>query len=279
MNPGTQLRLRAILQNTDPGITPELLDWSVESREYATSGTMTSTTRALIRAGSVFRLESNVDLPPGTDVAFTISNDGGATWLAAVSGQDVRFASEGSQLVVRATFNSPAGAASPVIDGYTVYQQSPDPVSLDHVLQIQDGPGIDDSFEISLPAVGTVALGLENADISTQQGAMKSATTLDAAVRKAAYIRGRVGAYTNALEHSKSQRELSMIQLEAGAGRIMDADMAFEMMETVRTQLLLQTVTELYSAFTSTRRQSIAALLKMPEPVPPVRSVPPEGEE
>ncbi len=83
----------------------------------------------------------------------------------------------------------------------------------------------------------TSAVGL---DFSNNTAAQASITKLDGAIRDISTARANLGALQNRFEHTINNLNVSVENLSASESRIRDADMAQEMMQFTRNQILSQ---------------------------------------
>lgn len=77
-------------------------------------------------------------------------------------------------------------------------------------------------------------------DVRTVEDAQTSLVLLDFAIQQISEQRGTLGALENRLEHAIANLSVAVEHLTAAESRILDADMAREMMDFVRQQILLQ---------------------------------------
>ena len=82
---------------------------------------------------------------------------------------------------------------------------------------------------------------LENIDISTVDGASKSIKTIDDSIDIISGIRGQYGALMNRFESTAANQEAIGLKVENAESSLRDADIAVEMLEVSRTQLLNNT--------------------------------------
>ncbi len=94
--------------------------------------------------------------------------------------------------------------------------------------------GIDD---MSAGALGLTTSSLKATD---QDSAERSIMVVDAAIHKVSTARASLGAVQNRLEHTISNLGVASENLTAAESRIRDADMAKEMMDFTKQQILLQ---------------------------------------
>lgn len=95
------------------------------------------------------------------------------------------------------------------------------------------------SIELSVEDMSAEGLGLD-ADISTQEGADEAITNIDAAIKLVSDERAKLGANQNRLEHTINNLGTSAENLTAAESRIRDVDMAKEMMEFTKNNILSQ---------------------------------------
>lgn len=83
-------------------------------------------------------------------------------------------------------------------------------------------------------------LGLTGIDIGTQAAADTSITTIDDAIKEVSSERATLGSKQNRLEHTIKNLDTSAENLQASESRIRDVDMAKEMMEFTKNNILQQ---------------------------------------
>jgi flagellin len=98
-------------------------------------------------------------------------------------------------------------------------------------------------------------------DVSTQEGASKAITTIQAAIDKVSAERSKLGAIQNRLEHTIKNLDNVSENLQASESRIRDVDMAKEMMEFTRQNILQQAATAML-AQANQAPQSVLQLLR-----------------
>ncbi len=94
--------------------------------------------------------------------------------------------------------------------------------------------GLDD---MSAAALGLSTLSLK---VTDQDSAERTVMVVDAAIHKVSTARAQLGAIQNRLEHTISNLGVAAENLTAAESRIRDADMAKEMMEFTKQQILMQ---------------------------------------
>ena len=97
--------------------------------------------------------------------------------------------------------------------------------------------------------------------ISTQQDASNAITSLDAAINSVSAERAKMGAVQNRLEHTINNLSTSAENLTAAESRIRDVDMAKEMMEMTKNNILQQAAQSMLAQANQTP-QNVLQLLR-----------------
>lgn len=100
-------------------------------------------------------------------------------------------------------------------------------------------------LNIRIPTVSCKTLGVAELDVSTQKEAKNSIDRVARAVNNLSAIRSRLGAYQNRLEHTIASLDVTDENLTGAYSRIMDTDMAEEMTEYTKDQVLSQAGTSM----------------------------------
>ena len=120
------------------------------------------------------------------------------------------------------------------------------------------------ALEIGLDASGnTVDEGVDataGLNVSTQSGANAAIQKFDNALSKISSERAKLGAYQNRLEHTISNLDTARENLSASESRIRDVDMAEEMANFSRAQILMQASTAMM-AQANAKPQAVLQLL------------------
>ncbi len=120
-------------------------------------------------------------------------------------------------------------------DGYE------DTVSGDGItLQIGANEGQTMKFTIGDMSAKALGVAGNNINIATQEGAQKATTTVDEAIKKVSEQRSLLGAVQNRLEHTISNLDTSAENLQSAESRIRDVDMAEEMVNYTKNNILQQ---------------------------------------
>ena len=83
-------------------------------------------------------------------------------------------------------------------------------------------------------------LGVEGVDLTTQAGASAAIAKIDDAIKLVSTARANLGALQNRFEHTINNLYVTEENLSASESRIRDTDMASEMVQFTRSQILSQ---------------------------------------
>jgi flagellin len=99
--------------------------------------------------------------------------------------------------------------------------------------------------------------GMQVVNIETQEGAQKALDQIDDAIVIKDNIRANLGALQNRLENTVSNLEIQAENLQAAESRISDVDVATEMTEFVREQILTQAATAMLAQANSLPKMAL----------------------
>lgn len=107
---------------------------------------------------------------------------------------------------------------------------------------LQVGANSGQTITFTINAMTTTALGVDAGaiDITSRSGANTAVTAIDAAISQVSVERAKLGAIQNRLEHTINNLGTSSENLTAAESRIRDVDMAKEMMEFTKNNILTQ---------------------------------------
>ena len=108
---------------------------------------------------------------------------------------------------------------------------------------LQVGADSGQTIAFTIATMSTTQLGIAGLAISTAASASAAIASLDAAIRSVNTTRSDVGAIQNRLEQTISRLNLTSENTQAAESRIRDADMASEMIEYTKRQILSQSGT------------------------------------
>jgi flagellin len=103
--------------------------------------------------------------------------------------------------------------------------------------------GLNEQDEWLQPQNGTGRTEWDGADVLTQSNAQRALAALDEAVLKKDTVRAQLGAIQNRLENTITNLQIQAENLQAAESRISDVDVATEMTEFTRNNILAQAAT------------------------------------
>ena len=109
-------------------------------------------------------------------------------------------------------------------------------------MTLQIGANEGQTMDFTIKNMSAKALGVDgnNIDLSTQDSAKKATTTIDSAVKLISAQRSQLGAVQNRLEHTINNLDTAAENTQTAESRIRDTDMAKEMVEYSKNNILLQ---------------------------------------
>jgi flagellin len=107
-------------------------------------------------------------------------------------------------------------------------------------MTFQIGANRGQTLSFGIGDMRTAALGLASVDVSTATSASKALDSLDGAIKSVSSQRSKMGAVQNRLEHTINNLQTASENLSGAESRIRDVDMAKEMMEFTKSNILSQ---------------------------------------
>ncbi|MBW1961902.1 MAG: flagellin [Deltaproteobacteria bacterium] len=144
------------------------------------------------------------------------------------STQDVYFASVGVTITVNTNVSSSMdGSITAGSAGHSAFQIGAENTT-------------NDRLTITLGNAQQAGLGITNLDLGTASNAQAAIATIDTAIGSLNTIRGNIGSYMNRLSYASANLASTIENVQASESVIRDIDMAAEMAEFTKNQILLQ---------------------------------------
>jgi flagellin len=115
----------------------------------------------------------------------------------------------------------------------------------------------EDFYDVSIGSATTNALGIASTQVDTQSRAQNALGDLDDAIIYKDKVRAHLGAMQNRLENTVANLEAQAENLQASESRISDVDVAQEMTEFVRNQILTQAAVAMLAQANSLPRMAM----------------------
>lgn len=127
--------------------------------------------------------------------------------------------------------------------------------------QFQIGANSTDTLNVAISGVSSTSLGIDSLDVTTDAGAAAAIDALDTAVGSVSTQRGDLGALQNRFESMINNLQVTTENLVASESRIRDTDMAAEMTNFTKNQILSQAGTAMLAQANQVP-QSVLSLLR-----------------
>lgn len=173
-----------------------------------------------------------VIVPSGTDAEVTLTKPGDGTGF----GDTATVKTDGNKITVtdRAGFEMSFLADA----GYTGDLDFD--VTDIGTMALHIGANEDQETKVRIPEVSCKSLYIDDADVTTVNGAGRGITQFDDAISKVSEVRSRLGAYQNRLESTVSSLDTFEENMTGAQSRLTDADMASEMTDYTHQNVLNQ---------------------------------------
>lgn len=114
-------------------------------------------------------------------------------------------------------------------------------------MDLQIGANANQQMSVKIPDCGSDMLYLDRVDVTTKTGATAAIDQLDYAMDRINEIRSAIGAYSNRLESATNSLDDTEENMTAAMSRIKDTDMAEEMTEYTKDNVIAQAATSALS--------------------------------
>lgn len=126
-------------------------------------------------------------------------------------------------------------------------------------MTFQIGANSGQTISLSINNMSATSLGVNttSASISTQTGAQAAITSVQKAIDTVSSERAKLGSVQNRLEHTINNLNTDSENLQSAESRIRDVDMASEMMNYTKSNVLVQAAQAMLSQANQTDRKSV----------------------
>lgn len=107
-------------------------------------------------------------------------------------------------------------------------------------MRLQIGANEGQILELSIPEISLEKMGIDKLDCTTKESARQAIRKIDYALSYTNTVRAKLGAYQNRLDHAIASLDITEENLTGSYSRIVDTDMAEEMTEYTRLQVMQQ---------------------------------------
>lgn len=127
-------------------------------------------------------------------------------------------------------------------------------------MKIQVGSSEGQEIQVSIPRTSLFNMGIEELDMSTLDGCREGIAKIGGALDYISKARSSLGAYENRLEDTVSNLNVSIENLTGAYSTIKDIDMAEEMVEYTKLQVLVQAGTSMLTQANEQPQQALQLL-------------------
>lgn len=127
-------------------------------------------------------------------------------------------------------------------------------------MKIQVGTKTGQEIQVVIPKMDTVSMGIDNLDMRTAESAQKTLEKIAGAIEYVSNSRSRLGAYQNRLESTIASLAETTENLEGSYSTIKDVDMAEEMVDYTKLQVLVQAGTSMLAQANEQPQQALQLL-------------------
>ncbi len=110
-------------------------------------------------------------------------------------------------------------------------------------MTLQIGANENQVVDVRIPEVSSRTLYIDKVDVCTKTGANRAIASFDGAIAKVSEVRSSIGAYQNRLDYAVSSLDGTELNMTQALSRIEDVDMAEEMTEYTKYNVLTQAAT------------------------------------
>jgi flagellin len=179
------------------------------------------------------------------------TSDGGCAFILSAASAGVNNQLSGFTITIRDNEGNVNTSANSVLDTFTEGMRAYNK-SNDNSITLHIGAKAGQSIKVGLTDMRSTSLGLKGTDnavlnVSTQEKANAAINVLDNAVQKAVEQQTTIGSIESRLEYTATNLTTASENVQASESTIRDADMAKEMTEYTKNNVLLQAAQSMLS--------------------------------
>lgn len=200
------------------------------TNEYTVSGIST------IAADKTYLFKVGNETATAGTFNYTITNEAGGT---VATGTLVSSTATSVSIDTGVSLTFASGSVS-TGDSVAIVARKTVTADADNSFAFQIGANSTQTISVDVSDMSAKALKVDTVKIDTQKGAEASISAVEQALRDVSGERSKLGAFQNRLEHTINNLGTSSENLSAAESRIRDVDMAKEMMEFTKMNILSQ---------------------------------------
>ncbi len=266
----TEFNTKKLLDGTAKGVADKVDGFvNINNNSKLVIGANLTAFQDAVKTGSKYNGAVTIVRVSGDEGTFSasyfkvISKSGGQniTTLLTVSAAQIAFGTD----IIGGTALSLSGSVQDMKVGESItfvfgdYQSATS--DLDNSILAQIGANSGQTLFISIGSMKSSDLGVDKVDISSKWGAANAIETVNNAISQVSHQRSSLGAIQNRLEHTINNLDTASENLQASESRIRDVDMAKEMTEYTKSNILTQAAQAML-AQANQQPQSVLQLLQ-----------------
>lgn len=114
-------------------------------------------------------------------------------------------------------------------------------------MTIQSGGNQYQTMNLAIPEISKNTLYLDTVNVTVVEGASRAMSTLDDAIARLSEVRSQIGSFQNRLEYAANSLSETEEDMTSAFSRLLDTDMATEMVEYTQQSVLQQAATSVLS--------------------------------
>ena len=127
-------------------------------------------------------------------------------------------------------------------------------------MKIQVGSAAGQEIQVVIPKLDSKSMGIDDVDVRTQEGAQAALDDIKKAIEYVSKARSGLGAYQNRLESTVTSLAETVENLENSYSTVKDVDMAEEMVDYTKLQVLVQAGTSMLAQANEQPQQALQLL-------------------
>ena len=211
------------------------------------------------KAADYFGLKDNQDSPRrGTEAKVSLTNTGTGTFsssaTAAIDGKKVTITDNNGfemSFLLDDALDANGKKTNASTDGQQIGTGPINGLEIKVTdigkLSFHVGANKDQTIEVEIPSISAKELYLDQVNVNTFDSASRAISLVDNAITKISSIRSDLGAAQNRLEHTYDSNNSTSENVNDAISRILDTDMATEMVEYTKDNVLQQAGTSVLS--------------------------------
>lgn len=207
-------------------------DWDGDAVEFSVNGTAITLDGDYTGNGAALATAINAQLSAA-------DSDVSAAWDS--DNETIVFSTTGTDAIAITDANAAAGDAGFAnVTGDAGTPADPGTPGSGNDFTFQVGANSGDVINFSIATIDAASLGVSGINVTTFEGAQEAIDAIDGAIADVSSTRGTLGAVQNRFESTIANLQVTTENLAASESRIRDTDMALEMVDFTRHQILLQ---------------------------------------